>query len=204
MAQLFNDYGCPAPASDDAGVLQIKTANQFKAADWEGDWPLRYQVQCQEELVVTERTWGVVAVLIGGQKLKLYPYELDTEFAGVMSLRLDEFWEGVQNRTPPEPDDHVATRETLKRMFPNDDGQAIELPEEALSWDARLREAKATIRDAKKIADKMENQLRACIGEATYGVLPSGNGVRYSWKQQHRAAYEVATTSYRVLRRHKG
>lgn len=184
------------------GVLEIKTASAYSAKDWsDEEWPLYYQVQCQHQLAVTGYTWGVLAVLIGGQQLKLFPFERNQKFIDGLIREEARFWQQVENRTPPELDGTASTAATLRRLYPEDDGSEIELPAESLLWDAERREAQQSIKEQKDIIHDCEAKLKAAIGKHTYGVLPDGG--RYAWKTQEKRGYYVDPCKFRVLRRMK-
>jgi predicted phage-related endonuclease len=59
--------------SQATGLLQIKTASAFKAKEWRAGIPLHYQVQLQHEMLVSEKEWATLCVLIGGSNFKVFP-----------------------------------------------------------------------------------------------------------------------------------
>lgn len=97
---LFQQHNMDPPR-DAPGTLQIKTSSAYLERDWKDDWPIGYQVQCQHELVVTGARWGVLAVLIGGQKLRLFPFHQHAMFCGGLVKTLKDFMGGVERREPP-------------------------------------------------------------------------------------------------------
>jgi putative phage-type endonuclease len=183
------------------GTLQIKTTSAFNAADWADGPPLFYQVQCQHELAVTGHTWGTLCVLIGGQKLRTFDYELNPKFIEALLPKLEAFWRSVEDETPPPVDGSLATARVLARLHPSDNGETVMLPHEALEWSEALAKAKEQIKAAEAVKTEMENRLKAAMGDATFGLLPDGS--RWSWKSQDRAGYTVAPTTCRVLRKLK-
>jgi putative phage-type endonuclease len=88
-------------------ILECKTADGANAADWgeEGtaEIPVHYIPQVQHYLAVTGRAACDVAVLIGGNKFRMYTVQRDDEFIGAMIDLEREFWQCVETRTPPEP-----------------------------------------------------------------------------------------------------
>lgn len=185
------------------GALEIKTAGVRAAEDWESEPPLHYQVQLHQQLLVTGMTWGSLAVLIAGQKFLYSDHQRREDFERWLIQRLQEFWQHVQDRTPPPVDASNSTRETLHRIFPREvEGPAITLPAEAIVWTAGLDEIKEQIKalDARKTL--LENQIKSSIGEAARGILPDGSAA-YSWKVTHKAAYQVAEQDVRILRKVK-
>lgn len=183
------------------GIAQIKTAGAFMASEWKDGPPLHYQVQLQHEMIVTGHSWGTLVVLIGGQRLRYFDCEANAKFAAALVSKLEAFWECVQTRTPPEVDASIATARILERLHPNDNGEAVSLPADAVQWDADLKGCKAKIKELEEMARDRENRIKQAIGDCTYGVLPDGG--RFSWKTTERAGYEVKPTTYRTLRRLK-
>jgi putative phage-type endonuclease len=183
------------------GLVQIKTTSAFNAADWSDGPPLFYQVQCQHELHVTGFEWGTLCVLIGGQKLRTYDYELNPKFIAALLPKLEAFWRSVVDRVPPPVDGSLATARVLARLHPYDNGETVMLPQDALEWTVQRQEAIEQIEAAEAIKTEMDNRLKAAIGDATFGLLADGS--RWSWKTQNRRGYTVEPTTCRVLRKLK-
>jgi len=181
------------------GLVQVKTTSAYNAGDWKDGPPLHYQVQVQQELLVTGHTWGTLVVLIGGQRLRYFDVVANAEFQAALIRRLSDFWALVQAKIPPAVDGTLATAKILARLHPEDSGETIALPDEAAAWDAELTAAKAEIAAAEARKTAAENRLKAALGDATFGVLPSG--ARWSWKTTERKGYVVEPTSFRTLRR---
>jgi len=193
----------PIPQHEGRGVLEIKTAGAFVADEWkDGKAPLGYQVQIQQQMAVAGLSWGTLCVLIGGQKLRHIDIEFDEGFWGVAVVALREFWDCVESRNPPPIDGSVATARALAKLHPEDNGETVELPEEAKDWAEIIKIAKAQEKAISQDKRDAENKIKAAIGDATYGVLPDGS--RFSFKTQTRKAHEVKESTFRVLRRMGG
>lgn len=107
-------------------LLECKTASFFKKDEWEDDEiPQEYILQVMWYLGITGRKIGHIAVLIGGQSFKYKQIEFDAELFNTMVEAAKEFWDCVQNDTPPAvmPDDG----ETLKDMYSDHSEFMIEL-----------------------------------------------------------------------------
>lgn len=188
------------PERDDRGVMQIKTWSAFDKAAWQDGPPLWVQVQVSHEMFVTGAAWGVVTVLFGTWELQRFYVERNDRFLEALVRAVEDFWVYVANRTPPPVDGTEATTEALKRLHPDDDGSAVCLPhwgDKAYRKLKRLQDAESRIKAAK---GELENQFRAAIGDATFGVTLDGQWA--SWKSQNRKAYSVPESTYRVLRLH--
>lgn len=176
-------------------------AIDFGRKEWaDGATPLKYEVQVQHQLCVTGKPRGYLLGLIGLNPV-VRVIERNDRFIEAMLRRLAEFWSCVESRKLPPIDDSLATASVLSRLWPQDDGETVQLPDEASEWDAELTAAKADKKSAESREALAANKLKAAMGAATFGRLP--DGTLYSWKTQERSGYTVAPSSCRVLRRLK-
>lgn len=181
---------------------ELKNINGRFWRDWDGDEaPLKHVVQTQHQMAVTGASHAILAGLIGGSDLKYFVIERNDKFIDAMTARLNEFWDCVISRTLPDVDESEATAKALFRIYPEDSGLAVNLPDDFAMFDARLKRLKEAEMVIKKNRTAIENKIKAAIGDATYGVLPGGG--KFSWKLQVRAGYVVQQTEFRVLRRLK-
>ncbi len=190
----------PAPAAG-MGVVELKTASIFRADDWEGEPPLAYQIQGQHQMAVTGLAWASFAVLIGGNRFRWCDVVRNDRFIKAMVSKEKEFWDRVLHGDPPPAGSSEADTRALALLYPAESGEeaAIALEPEALKWHLQRDEACATIKEAELLKREAENNLKQMIGDATYGVLPGGNG-RYSWKTVNKKEYIVPAGSSRVFR----
>ena len=188
---LHPDHG-PIP-------LELKNIHGRNWRDYESDEaPLKHQIQCQHQMAVTGAEFAVLACLIGGADLKVYTIERNERFIETMVSQLDAFVALVESKTLPPVDKSEATAKALARIYPADDTTSIDLPPVADQWAEHLATAKEELKAAKKRVVGIENEIKAAIGEATRGNIPSGGG--FTWKQQTRKSYVVEESTYRVLR----
>lgn len=185
-------------------VVEAKNVGQYHARDWADEDeppPLRVQVQIAHQMLAADADIGFAVACVGGNKLAWRRIDRNRRFEAVLIERLAAFWRCVDTRTPPKVDGSIATAKALAALWPGDDGEEVYLPAEAAEWDAALVKAKADKKEAEARETAAANQIKAAIGEAAFGILPSGE--RYSWKTQERAGYTVAPSSCRVLLRRK-
>lgn len=183
------------------GVLQVKTANAFKAGEWDEDEPpVYYQVQTQQEAAVAGATWGSLAVLIGGQRFRYFDFERNDRFLAVLVEREEAFWQRLLTQDPPEVDGSDSARDILRRLYPRETpGLVVNLPGDVIEWDAELQQIKAGLKGGESRKQELENKIRAAIGEAEAGICT--NGLTYTWKASDRKGYVVEATVTRTLRR---
>ena len=90
-------------------VFEAKTASAYKAGEWENTIPDEYMLQVQHYIAVTGFMGAYVAVLIGGNTFKWTFIERDDELISMLISLESDFWEHVQNGTPPPIDGSEAT-----------------------------------------------------------------------------------------------
>jgi putative phage-type endonuclease len=191
-----------APDRDGDGLLQIKNTNAFKGHDWDEGVPDYIEIQVQHEMACTGRAWASVAVLIGGAEFRSFDIERNETFIGELEEQVREFWGFVERNEAPPIDGSVRTLETIKKLHPNDNGQTVALPADAIGWWNSLAELRAQESSLKKAKAALEAPLLSAIGDATFGALPDGRVI--SLKTTTRAGYSVEPVTYRSLRIEKG
>jgi putative phage-type endonuclease len=184
---------------DGPGCMDAKNVSAFKASDWQDGAPLVYQVQVQAQMEVTGYRWGSLACLLGGNTFRWCDVERNESFIEMMRRKVAEFWKLVEQKTPPPVDGSLSTAEVLKRLYPKDSGESIELPREAADWSAQYEQAQAEIKAAEERKREAQSKLIEAIGAATVGVLP--DGTKWTYRTQERKAAVVAASSFRVLRK---
>jgi putative phage-type endonuclease len=186
------------------GVLETKAT----AHEWVGEPPVYYQVQLQQQLAVTGRTWGTLCAFNSLRKPPLWQdIEANEKFITRLLGKLEEFQWRVTNRQPPEvtPEDSTeSTREALMALYPKDEGQTVLLPGEAMEWAAELGTLKDSQKELERQIRARESAIKAAMGEASIGLLADGSG--FSWKEVVRndPPREAREIRYRTLRRIKG
>jgi predicted phage-related endonuclease len=190
-----------ATEDDEAGwcPVELKNVNGFLRDDWNGDGPLKFVVQSQHQLAVTGAKRGYLLGLIGGHEPLVKTIPRNDRFIETALLpTLEKFWQHVQSGTMPPVDESAATARLLARLWPDDDGREVLLPADLNDVANEWHAAKAAAKAAEEQITACENRIKEAIGEATIGRLP--NGLAFSWKTQHRKAYEVKASSARVFR----
>lgn len=184
------------------GVLEVKNTSGFMASRWDDGIPERHQIQVQHQMVCTGYGWGVVAVLIGGNHYEEGELKRDGTLIAEIERRCCEMVKRVESQDPPPADGSTAAGMALKRMYPLESDQVIQLPGEAIDITAKLDEIAAAQAEHETEYEALRNQIKAMLGDALAGVLPDGRAWR--WKTVDRKAHEVKTGSSRTLRLLKG
>lgn len=194
----------PAPVvvrpRDGKVPLECKNAGPHKAAEWREEPPTPYVVQVQMQMACTGTEWGTLAALVGWPPSPVWVDLLrDDRFLAAAYPALEAFWLKVQRREAPRADGLPGTSEALRRLFPSDNGETIDLDGQAQQWMELLERARDEQSGAEDAAEELANLLKARMGSASFGRLPEGSYV--TLKTTKRAGYTVESTTYRQLRR---
>lgn len=184
------DKACPFPRAAQVdrrivggGLLEIKTTDASQAAEWgpEGtaEIPTHYYAQVQHQLAVTGEVHAEVAVLIGGNRMRLYAVPRDDEFIAAMTEAEKAFWLCVEAGTPPQPLTLVEANQRWGR------GAAVEVI--GTTEDGRiageLLTVKDQIKDLEKRADALELRLKESLRDLGDTLIVAGVPVA-TWKNQ--------------------
>lgn len=186
---LANIDGLVTEPDGTKALLEIKTANGFKAKEWEDGLPQEYYLQIQHYILVTDLPKAWVAVLIGGNDFRYFPVERDEETIQMMIALEAEFWNCVGQGTQPPIDEQSA--DGLAVLYPKSDSKSsIILPEEADNIIAGHREFMTVLNQLKPELEKYENQLKAMMKTASCAKTPQG----YTVKWQTTSSTRIDTT----------
>jgi putative phage-type endonuclease len=144
-------------------LLEVKTCSAWKLKEWDGESiPQEYICQVFWQLLVTGKSVGWIAVLIGGQKFLYKKIDADRTFQEDMLAKAMEFWNMVQNNTPPSAvsgDDDV-----LLALHPKADDQ-IQAVQEMNDSIRLLQETKGQIKALEEQKEAIEVKLKECISD---------------------------------------
>ena len=76
-----------------------------------------------------------------------------------------DFWKLVQEGTPPPMDGSDASRDLLNRLYPESNGEAIELPDTALELIEQRDYWAQQEKEAAEKKQEAENKLKDLLGE---------------------------------------
>lgn len=168
--------------NDAVQILECKTAGLFGAKLWKDGVPEYVQLQVMHQLAVTGQQAADVAVLLGGHDLQIHRIERDEAMIAQLIALEAKFWEFVENDTPPPADGSDSADKALRTLFPQDDGETLDLSHDVTLSQAfvDLQRVRHTLDDAKKEEAKLKHTLQQAMGNATLATFPSGS---LSWKQ---------------------
>lgn len=168
--------------NDAVQILECKTAGIYGAKLWKEGVPEYVQLQVMHQLAVTGQQAADVAVLLGGHELQIHRIERDEAMIDQLISLERQFWDYVKNDTPPPADGSDSADQALRALFPQDDGETIDLCHDASLGQAfaDLQRVRKTQDEAKKEEAKLKHKLQQAMGTATLATFPTGS---LSWKQ---------------------
>lgn len=167
-------------------VLEVKCSNQFMAKEW-GDIgsdviPMQYLVQVAHYCAVTNADCAYIAVLIGGHDYREFKYTRDKELEAIVIDAAKNFWECVQNRTPPEAVNQI----DLKLMFPQHAPEkVVPITPDIEKELTELANVKLTIKQASELEDKYKFTVMRFMKDAECLTDSTGRPI-VSWKANKR------------------
>ncbi|MHB8178016.1 MAG: YqaJ viral recombinase family nuclease [Vulcanimicrobiaceae bacterium] len=174
--------------------LECKTASAFAANQWGDDGarspdavPPSYYAQIQHYLAVTG--WAVwdIAVLIGGNDLRVYSYERDDEFIEGLIAEELAFWECIQRREPPA----LRTLMDARLAYPlADPGKTLAADDALRGTVAELRNLREQVRALEEREEALKTTLMLALGERER--LVDGGATLVTWKNQSRSRVDLA------------
>ena len=164
-------------------ILECKTAGIHGARLWKDGVPEYVQLQVMHQLAVTGHKAADVAVLIGGQELRIFRIERDEALIARLIEMEHAFWQMVESKTPPAGDGSDSAEKALRSLYPNSAGDDVDMsddPELNATFEALL-----AAREQLEVAQKNEARLRQAIqihmGEAGKATFACGGSV--TWRR---------------------
>jgi predicted phage-related endonuclease len=187
-----------------SGRSRSKNVGTHRASAWEDGAPADYLTQVHQQMLVTGCRRATIAALIGGQKLVWQDIERDEALTRQIVACGSDFWRtNVVGDQPPDihRDGAQAAKAALDALYRLDNGKTVILPRDLEEHFDRIAQVKAAIKALKDEEARLENDVRAALGEASRGVFYDGRA--FTWTLQQRGTYVVPATEYRVLRMHQ-
>jgi putative phage-type endonuclease len=172
-------------------LVEIKTAGLRQAGRWGPEGtdavPSEYVAQCTWQMAVARRLRMPVeavdlAVLIGGQELRLYRVLWDASLAAELEAVGEEFVQAVIVRGQlPDPAKCRRASQYLQRRFPSSEGSMLRAEGSALRLCQEFEGAKLAFDHATSAYEAARARLQAVIGDAE--GIEWGEGCRVTWRK---------------------
>ena len=164
---------------DWGSLVEIKNLHSAMASKYgeEGtdrvDMP--YLLQAHWEMLATGLERVDLAVLFGGQELKVFTITKDAELQGIMLERASRFWaDHILADVPPAPDASDEAREYLAKRYAKPTGKLAEPTEEILALAEALRSAQVDLAAAEGREKEARIKLMGLLGEFDGVQTPIG------------------------------
>jgi len=163
-------------------ILECKTAGIQGARLWEEGVPEYVQLQVMHQLAVTGKAAADVAVLIGGQELRIYRIERDEALIRNLIALEQEFWGYVLRDEAPSPDGSESAETALRSLFPRDHGGVVDATQDAemTSTFSELVAVRERLAAHELLQAQLRQRIEQRMGDASRMVLPTGE---ISWKR---------------------
>jgi predicted phage-related endonuclease len=185
------------------GVLQGKTvAGPEFDEKWQNGPPKWILLQTLLEGMLSECSWAAIGVLIIRNAYKLeravFEFERHPGAEAKIVAEAARFWADVEADRPPAPN-YAMDGDTIKALFPHDDGPAIDLSQDNRMPELldRYETLSAMNGHAEKELKAIKTEIAAKLGAAAVATLP---GWQVTHKLQTRKETLIKETSFRVLR----
>lgn len=163
--------------------LECKTANAFASKEWNDDeLPDSYYLQCQWYMMVTGFPIWYIAVLIGGNHFVWKEVSRNEDQIKAMKEAAIGFWNNnVLGGEVPPVDSSENCAKALCSLYPQSNGNAIELPHGSECVAKKIDDFKILIKDITNQKRQLENTLKAELEDNEQGI--AGN-YKITWKTQ--------------------
>jgi YqaJ-like viral recombinase domain len=187
------------------GIIQIKSVEPsiFRRTWLQDDElvvPLWIAIQAMVEAILTKSEIAYVCPIRVGFSIDIDLIEIPIrpDVMATVDKALEEFWLRLAEARPPEPD-YKRDAKILAQLIPGDDGSTISLAHDNAFVDAtqRRQSLKARIKADEEELKECETLMKASMGAAT--IATTADHI-VSFKSQHRKAYTVPASTFRVLR----
>ncbi|MBX9697891.1 MAG: YqaJ viral recombinase family protein [Acetobacteraceae bacterium] len=113
------------------GVLELKNADWlYHKRAWGDEPPLFILLQLQAQLLATGYGWGAVAVLVGGNDLRIYRYRPRPKVQAEIARRVAAFWDSIRRGKKPDPDGSGSAFRTIQALHPEVQDEPAELDDD--------------------------------------------------------------------------
>lgn len=153
--------------------LECKTTSEYNKDKWVDDEiPAEYILQCQHYMAVTGYESWWIAVLIGGNKFVYKEIHRDEELIKLLIDAEQDFWHDyVEAKIMPPADGSAACTKVLGELYPQSNGNVIDLDAEAKELLEQRKILKDNYDALEKEIDAIDNTIKSKLGENEIGQV---------------------------------
>ena len=159
------------------GVFEIKNRAGQKPLE---QLPEDMELQARHQMAVTNREWGIVAVMFQFGTIRHYELERDKELEAYLIEIEGRFMMRVEKGEPPGADWSKDGLDVLKKLYPQDSGKTITLDDpQAVAMIEQYLGTKEALTDTQQKHDAAKGWLQAAMQDASTALVP---GYSMTWK----------------------
>lgn len=188
--------------------LEIKNVGNRTASLWGESGsqiiPEYYYIQIMHYMFVLDYDFWDVAVLIGGQELRIYTFERDKEFDQIIINAGTKFWEDhVLAQNPPDVEYNSPNSVSILRNIYNKvEEQPIDFADDLIKWRDVWLEAKDILKRYQQISDGAQAHILSEMRNSILGKFSDGSS--FIRKVVKTKGYVVEPTEYITFTFKKG
>lgn len=163
-------------SSSEVQILECKTAGIHGSRLWESGVPEYVQIQVMHQLAVTGKQAADVAVLLGGQELRVHRIQRDEAVIAHLIALEKQFWWHVENDVAPSADGSASADQALRLLFPNDSGTTVDWSEDVAMnqvFDDLLHVRQSMVQDEAEL-NRLKQQIAQAMGDAGTACFANG------------------------------
>ena len=163
-------------------ILECKTAGIHGAKLWRDGVPEYVQLQVMHQLAVTGKQAADVAVLLGGQELKVFRIARNPEMIAQLIALEHRFWAHVEQDEAPPADGSDSADLALRCLYPQDTGATLDLSGdiEMSAVFSDLLAVRQVITQHSATENQLKQRIQERMGEAARVLFETGD---VSWKR---------------------
>lgn len=164
----------------DDKVIDAKKSSERAAGHYgpsgSNEMPRNYYLQLQQQMAVSGRTRGELAVLIGDDDFRILHCERDDRVIEYLAEIERDFMLAVERREPPLPDFQHATMADLLACLEPEVGSVVDLDDEAIALAMAYDVLGAEAKRMEAQRTEVKARLLHAMGSAEIAYLPRGLG----------------------------
>lgn len=171
-------------------VLECKSADKWTMSNW-GDpgtdeIPDIYFIQVQHYLMFPNWDTADLAALIGGNDLRIYPIQPDSELQDMILQAEIAFWDIISRGDLPEP---VNGSDAYKR-WPKDNSKTIYADYEVMEWHHELQKAIVDKEEIEAKVEDLKTKIKCFMKDFSELRDPDGKKL-HTWKEQATSGFRT-------------
>lgn len=180
MDEYMRDTDIRAGASfdfaiGDDGLLEIKNVdslayrdNWIEQDDGNIEAPLHIEIQVQQQLMVSGRSFAWIGALVGGNRLVLIKRDRNETVIASIKQKVAEFWQSIESNTPPKPNFERDAKFISSLYNFSEPGKLLDVRdnEEFMNLAREHKRLGDIAKDAETKRDGLKAQMLTIIGDA--------------------------------------